>query len=30
MLFTKPTMVDPRIALRGRETPILTLSLIHI
>ena len=29
MLFTKPTMVDPRIALRGRETPILTHPIFH-
>ncbi|MBK8448340.1 MAG: peptide-methionine (S)-S-oxide reductase MsrA [Micropruina sp.] len=29
MLFTKPTMVDPRVALRGRETPVLTQPFFH-
>jgi hypothetical protein len=29
MLFTKPTMVDPRVALRGRETPILSGPTYH-
>ncbi|HMQ36104.1 MAG TPA: peptide-methionine (S)-S-oxide reductase MsrA [Micropruina sp.] len=29
MLFTKPTMVDPRVALRGRDTPILRHPFFH-
>ncbi|HOQ54539.1 MAG TPA: peptide-methionine (S)-S-oxide reductase, partial [Micropruina sp.] len=29
MLFTKPTMVDPRVALRGRETPVLDQPFFH-
>lgn len=29
MLFTKPTMVDPRVALKGRETPILSHPTYH-
>ena len=29
MLFTKPTMVDPRVALPGRETPVLRQPFFH-
>lgn len=29
MLFTKPTMVDPRVALRGRDTPVLRQPFFH-
>ena len=29
MLFTKPTMVDPRVALKGRETPVLNQPFFH-
>ena len=29
MFFTKPTMVDPRVALRGRTTPILDSPTYH-
>ena len=29
MLFTKPTMVDPRVALRGRDTAILSQPFFH-
>ena len=29
MLFTKPTMVDPRVALPGRETPVLRQPCFH-
>ena len=29
MRFTKPTMVDPRVALRGRETPVLSHPFFH-
>ena len=29
MLFTKPSMVDPRVALRGRETPVLNQPFFH-
>ena len=28
-LFTKPSLVDPRLALRGRETPVLTPGVRH-
>ncbi len=29
MLFTKPTMVDPRVALPGRQTPVLRQPFFH-
>ena len=29
MLFTKPTMVDPRVALPGRDTPVLRHPFFH-
>jgi len=29
MLFTKPSMVDPRVALRGRDTAILSQPFFH-
>lgn len=29
MLFTKPTMVDPRVALKGRATPVLNQPFFH-
>lgn len=29
MLFTKPSMVDPRVALKGRETPVLNQPFFH-
>ena len=29
MLFTKPTMVDPRVALKGRDVAVLNQPFFH-